>query len=247
MEFSPKNPVVKLCLQGLSLEENGQPDAAVTVFVQAWSEASNDHEKFLTSYHLARRQRDAAEQLKWFETALQFASKVNDSTVQSAFSSLYAAIAKCHAALNNPMAAKRNHELASSFNAAPSDQGPFFHGTKADLRTGDLLKAGGNSNYQSDLAMNHVYFTALANGAGLAATLAKGAGLERVYIVEPTGEFEDDPNVTNKKFPGNPTRSYRSRAPLRIVGEKTDWVRPTSPEREKWREKLASTKGKIIN
>jgi rifampin ADP-ribosylating transferase len=95
--------------------------------------------------------------------------------------------------------------------------------------------------------MNHIYFTALVNGAGLAAALAKGDGCERVYIVEPTGSFENDPNVTNKKFPGNPTRSYRTRTPLKIVGEVTDWVKQTPGELQKWREKLANTKGDIIN
>jgi rifampin ADP-ribosylating transferase len=95
--------------------------------------------------------------------------------------------------------------------------------------------------------MNHIYFTALLNGAGLAAELAKGDGRERVYIVEPTGDFENDPNVTNKKFPGNPTRSYRTPYPLKIVGEVTDWVRLTSGELQKWKEKLANTKGEIIN
>ena len=95
--------------------------------------------------------------------------------------------------------------------------------------------------------MNHIYFTALKNGAGLAAALAKGEGPERVYIVEPTGSFENDPNVTEKKFPGNPTRSYRSEAPLKIVGEVTDWVRQTPADIQKWREKLADNKGEIIN
>jgi rifampin ADP-ribosyltransferase len=87
----------------------------------------------------------------------------------------------------------------------------------------------------------------LANGSGLAAALAKGDGRERVYVVEPIGTFENDPNVTNKKFPGNPTRSYRSQAPLKIVGEVTDWVRQTPEELQKWREKLANVKGEIIN
>ena len=93
----------------------------------------------------------------------------------------------------------------------------------------------------------HIYFTALVNGAGLAAALAKGDGRERVYIVHPTGSFENDPNVTNKKFPGNPTRSYRTLAPLKIIGEVTDWVRQTPEEVQKWREKLANNKGEIIN
>ena len=129
----------------------------------------------------------------------------------------------------------------------PSDKGPFYHGTKADLRVGDFLVAGNVSNYENDLVMNHIYFTALANGAGLAAALAKGEGRERVYIVEPTGEFEDDPNVTNKKFPGNPTRSYRTLFPLKIVDELKNWIRTTPEEISKWREKLANSKGEIIN
>ena len=137
--------------------------------------------------------------------------------------------------------------MATSFRHNPSDKGPFYHGTKADLRVGDLLKAGGNSNYKTEIKMNHIYFTALLNGAGLAAALAKGDERERVYIVEPTGSFENDPNVTDKKFPGNPTRSYRSEGPLKIVGEVTDWVRLKPEELQKFRERLADNKGEIIN
>ncbi len=95
--------------------------------------------------------------------------------------------------------------------------------------------------------MNHIYFTAVSNGAGLAAALAKGDGQERVYIVEPTGFFENDPNVTNKKFPGNPTRSYRTEQPLKITGELTDWPRLTPEQLQQWRERLANNKGEIIN
>jgi hypothetical protein len=127
------------------------------------------------------------------------------------------------------------------------DSGPFYHGTKADLRVGDLLTAGFPSNYRPEVVMNHIYFTALVNGAGLAACLAPGDSRERVYIVEPTGPFENAPNVTDKKFPGNPTRSYRSQWPLRIVGEATDWARLTPEEVRTWREKLANIKGDIIN
>jgi hypothetical protein len=127
------------------------------------------------------------------------------------------------------------------------DNGPFYHGTKADLKVGDLLTPGFNSNYKPEVIMNHIYFTALVNGAGLAAALAKGEGPERVYKVEPTGFFENDPNVTDKKFPGNPTRSYRSQAPLKIVGEVTDWVRQTEEEIQRWRAMLANIKGEIIN
>jgi len=127
------------------------------------------------------------------------------------------------------------------------DKGPFYHGTKVHLLVGDLLTAGGSSNYKPELKMNHIYFTTLTNVAGLAAALAPGDARERVYIVEPTGEFENDPNVTDKKFPGNPTRSYRSQAPLKIVGEVTDWVKQTPEEIQKWKEKLANNKGDIIN
>lgn len=127
------------------------------------------------------------------------------------------------------------------------ENGPFYHGTKADLNIGDLLTPGFNSNYKPEVVMNHIYFGAMVNGAGLAAELARGEGEPRVYIVEPTGEFEDDPNVTDKKFPGNPTRSYRSAFPLKIVGEVTDWKRLTPEELAGWKEKLANIKGDIIN
>jgi hypothetical protein len=131
------------------------------------------------------------------------------------------------------------------------DEGPFFHGTKADLRVGDLLRAGFNSNYRPEVVMNHIYFTALQNGAGLAAELAAGDGEPRVYEVEPTGGFENDPNVTDKKFPGNPTRSYRSTAPLRVVAEVHDWTRLAPEALQTWRARLAELRdderGEIIN
>lgn len=95
--------------------------------------------------------------------------------------------------------------------------------------------------------MNHIYFTTMVNGAGLAAALARGDGSERVYVVEPMGEFENDPNVTDKKFPGNPTRSFRSREFLKIVGEVTEWLHQKPEEIRIWRERLANNKGEIIN
>ena len=129
--------------------------------------------------------------------------------------------------------------------------GPFYHGTKADLRVGDFLTAGFRSNYRPEVVMNHIYFTALPDGAGLAAELAAGDGAPHVYIVEPTGAFEDDPNVTDRKFPGNPTRSYRSSAPLRVVGEVTDWTRQTPEGLKTWKGRLAALRavaqGEIIN
>ena len=131
------------------------------------------------------------------------------------------------------------------------DEGPFFHGTKADLGVGELLTPGFRSNYRPEVVMNHIYFTALPAGAGLAAELAAGDGAPRVYIVEPTGPFENDPNVTDKKFPGNPTRSYRSTEPLTVVGELTDWTRLTPAELQGWRDRLTTIleheRGEIIN
>jgi rifampin ADP-ribosylating transferase len=120
------------------------------------------------------------------------------------------------------------------------DDGPFFHGTKADLREGELLTAGYRSNYRPEVVMNHIYFTALKGPAGLAAELAAGEGEPRVYLVEPTGEFENDPNVTDKKFPGNPTRSYRSTEPLRVVAEVHDWTRLTPEQLQDWRDRIAA-------
>ena len=127
------------------------------------------------------------------------------------------------------------------------DTGPFFHGTKADLRVGDLLSAGFTSNYKDGLVMNHIYFTALSKGAGLAAEIARGGGRPRVYMVEPTGEFENDPNVTDKKFPGNPTRSYRSRHPLKIVGEVQTWEKFDAEFVQELRRKVQAGMGEIIN
>lgn len=247
MEFSPFNPVVKYCIRGMEMEDKNQPDKALNLFTQGWNEATTDFEKFLAAYYIARQQKTAADQLKWLQTALDFGIKSNDESVKGALPSLYFKIARCYANLGDPENAQKNDELGTQYKDTPSDTGPFYHGTKADLRVGDLLTAGGVSNYKPDLVMNHIYFTALVNGAGLAATLAKGDGPERVYIVEPTGKFENDPNVTDKKFPGNPTRSYRSLVPLRIVGEVTDWVRPTAAELERFRERLIAHKGKIMN
>jgi rifampin ADP-ribosylating transferase len=106
------------------------------------------------------------------------------------------------------------------------DPGPFFHGTRADVRPGDLLTPGWRSNYGSGRQSKHIYVTATREGAPLAAELARGDGPPRVYRVEPLGTIEDDPNVTDKRFPGNPTRSYRTREPLRVVEEVIGWEPP---------------------
>ena len=110
------------------------------------------------------------------------------------------------------------------------EAGVYLHGTKADLAVGDLLVLGRESNFEAGRVMNYVYFTATLDAAVWAAELAGGEDRGRIYIVEPTGDFEDDPNVTDKKFPGNPTQSFRSREPLRVVGELVDWA-GHSPEK----------------
>jgi len=247
MEFNPANNVVKLCLQGMAMEEQGKHAEAHGLFLQAWNEATDDFEKFTAAHYVAKHQGNVADKLNWHETTLQYALRVNDNTVNSAFPSIYSNIAKCYEELGDLANANKHHELAASATDNISDNGPFYHGTRADLQVGDLLTAGRLSNYHADVIMNHIYFTAQVNGAGFAAALAKGNGRERVYIVEPTGSFENDPNVTDKKFPGNPTRSYRTKDPLKIVGEIEEWVRLSDEDLQKFREKLAQSKGEIIN
>lgn len=104
------------------------------------------------------------------------------------------------------------------------ESGAYLHGTKADLKVGDRLVPGRESNFEAGRIMNHVYVTQTLDAAVWGAELAAGEGRGRIYIVEPEGALVDDPNVTDKKLPGNPTRSYRTREPVRIVGELTDWV-----------------------
>jgi len=115
--------------------------------------------------------------------------------------------------------------LLAQFQKAASDLDSqrFYHGTKADLKSGDLIGPGYNSNYGKMKKAAYVYLTATLNAATWGAELAFGDGPGRIYMVEPTGPIEDDPNLTDKKYPGNPTKSYRSRDPLRVTGEVTDW------------------------
>jgi rifampin ADP-ribosylating transferase len=105
----------------------------------------------------------------------------------------------------------------------PLDAGPFYHGTKANLQPGDQLESGFRSNYGEQKRANFLYFTATLDAAIWGAELAVGDQPGRIYQVEPTGSFENDPNLTDKRFPGNPTRSYRTKEPLRVVAEVTDW------------------------
>lgn len=119
------------------------------------------------------------------------------------------------------------------------ESGALLHGTKADLSVGDLLVPGRRSNYGGGRRANHVYVTQTLDAAVWGAELARGDGAGRIYIVEPQGAMEDDPNVTDKKFPGNPTRSYRTREPVKIVGEITDWVGHSAEQLQAMRDGLA--------
>lgn len=245
--FDPNNNIIKLCMRGIACKEEGNTEKAVQLFHQAWQEATNDFEKFISAYHLGGVQTNAKDAVHWLRRSLACALRIEDMGIKSALPRLYDQIAQCFEALGDRENAKMHSEHSKKLTGLPMDPGPFYHGTKADLKVGDLLTAGGFSNYQNELKMNHIYFTANLDGAGLAAALAKGDGMERVYIVEPTGAFENDPNVTDKKFPGNLARSYRSQEPLRIVGEVADWGKLTWDQRREWEEKLANNKGDIIN
>ena len=117
----------------------------------------------------------------------------------------------------------------------------FYHGTKADLQAGDLLGPGYGSNFV-ERQLSHIYFSATLDAATWGAELAQGEGRGRIYTVEPTGPFEDDPNLTDKKFPGNITASYRSRDPLRVTGEVVDWVGHPPEQLKEMRDNLARLK-----
>lgn len=247
MRFSPSNPIVKLCMRGMMLGGSGHPEDAREAFRQAWDTATDDHERLIAAYHIARQHDDTADRLSWLTTALDLALRIRDCSARSAIPHLHTKLAACHERLGQRDDAEHHRAQAAAFDPTPTDPGPFYHGTRADLQVGDLLFGGNPSNYKPDLIMNHIYFTASPDNAGLAAALAQGDEEERVYMVVPTGSFEDDPNVTNAKFPGNPTRSYRSEEPLQIIDDLTAWERPAPEVVQAWRKRLATLTGEIIN
>jgi rifampin ADP-ribosylating transferase len=118
----------------------------------------------------------------------------------------------------------------------------FFHGTRADLKPGDLIVVGHGSNYRDGEALSWAYFTGTLDAAIWGAELAVGDRPQRIYVVEPTGPIEDDPNVTDKKFPGNPTLSYRSREPLRVVAEVVNWQGHSPDQLRQMKDGLARLK-----
>ncbi|PQD98864.1 NAD(+)--rifampin ADP-ribosyltransferase [Mycolicibacterium parafortuitum] len=127
------------------------------------------------------------------------------------------------------------------------ESGAYLHGTKADLSVGDHLVPGHRSNYDDGRVMNHVYVTQTLDAAAWGAELATGDGPGRIYVVEPQGPLEDDPNVTDKKLPGNPTRSFRTREPVKIVGEITDWVGHSEEQLQAMRDSLAELRRKGLD
>lgn len=129
--------------------------------------------------------------------------------------------------------------------ASPFTQ-TFFHGTKADLKLGDMIQVGINSNYGQNKMAQYIYLTGTLDAAIWGAELALGEGRESIYLVEPTGPIEDDPNLTDKKFPGNPTRSYRSKDPFKVVGEVTVWQSHTPEQVSMMKEGLAKLKDQGI-
>lgn len=136
-------------------------------------------------------------------------------------------------------------------NETKSFQSPFaqtyYHGTKANLKLGDLLKVGYHSNFGPQNKANYIFLTATLDAAIWAAELALGEGKERIYLVEPTGEIEDDPDLTDKKFPGNPTRSYRSIHPFKVVGEVSVWKAHPIEQVKTMKDTLARLKGQGIH
>lgn len=244
--FDPSNPIIRICMQSSMLMEGGERQAGLKLLEEVHQESLNEMELYLLHYFLAKLHLEWTQKCIHLEKALACAQKAENPSATSAFGTLYKELSVCYEHLERSEDAILYNELSEAHSSVV-DEGPFYHGTKADLHTGDLLVAGKASNYKSELMMNHIYFTAQADGAGLAAALAKGEGEARVYQVKPTGEFENDPNVTDKKFPGNPTRSYRSTEPLEIVAEVKEWKRITAEELKMWQERLAKTSGEIIN
>ena len=126
------------------------------------------------------------------------------------------------------------------------EPGTYLHGTKASLAVGDLLVPGRESNFEPGRIMNHVYVTETLDAATWGAELAAGDGPGRIYVVEPTGGLEDDPNVTDTRYPGNPTRSFRTRDPVRVVGEVTDWIGHPAEQVQAMKDRLVEMRRKGV-
>ncbi len=140
----------------------------------------------------------------------------------------------------------KNNQKSSGHGSTPFAQ-TYFHGSKADLKIGDLISAGYNSNYGQRKNAKYIFLSSTLDAAIWGAELAFGDGQERIYLVEPTGQIEDDPDLTDKKFPGNPTKSYRSTEPFIVVGEVTVWQGHLAEQVKKMKEHLEKLKAQGIN
>lgn len=245
--FNPKNPTVAACVLSMRLTAQGKQPEANEILQQTFQQVTNPFEKFIAAFQIASLTSDDRSKCKWLEKALIYVQQAKDQNSDTALKQIYEQLSTAYKRLNVTTLAQKYYELAKQQSLLPNDPGPFYHGTRAELSVGDLLTAGKQSNYEADLKMNHIYFTSNLEGAILAASLAQGKGQERIYMVEPTGIFEHDPNVTDKKFPGNLTCSYRSTYPLEIVGEVTNYTKQSEDERKEWQENIAKHQGKIIN
>ncbi len=251
-QFDPSNEIVKICLKAMMVEIDSETDksnklVAKNLLKDGYEKSTSEMEKVVTAYFIGKIEDKVEEKVRWFNIALDEAIICSDNGVRSTISTLYNDLALAYMKISEMDIAKKYTELSEKNKEIKVSNETFYHGTKADLKVGDLLEPGFGSNYKENFKMNHVYFTALLNGAGLAAALAKGEGRERVYIVEPMGEFENDPNVTDKKFPGNLTRSFRSTKPIKIIGEVTYWKQQSNTDKVKWLEKVNKNNGEILN
>lgn len=245
LNFDPSNKIIQLCMKAMITEESGG-DNALEIFMEAWLQSETEFEKFIAAFHVSKRQSEIAQRLHWLEISLLHALTLKDWGTMSALPTLYRERSQCFELMGESEKAQQSLELSMHYDSGVKDPGPFYHGTKANLKDGEFLTPGYKSNYRDDLIMNHIYFTAQLSAAVLAANLAQGDGSARIYRVEPTGTFENDPNVTDKRFPGNLTQSYRSEMPLKIVGEVINWQDQSEAEKKDWREKVAANQGEII-
>ncbi|MFV0314960.1 MAG: NAD(+)--rifampin ADP-ribosyltransferase, partial [Anaerotignum sp.] len=155
IDFSPSNEIVKICMRGIPyLEKNENVDEAEKIFLEALEKTSNDFEKYLVSYFIARSKTDINEKLEWFEKTFQIATTIDDVAVKSAIPLLYNHFSYCYAKLQDDKNCEKYHKLYKESDVLAGETGPFYHGTKAELKIGDLLLANEYSNYKENLQMN---------------------------------------------------------------------------------------------
>lgn len=245
-DFDMKNPILKQCLEIIT--KNSKDNHTIVCELQQVQQlTNNDFENFITYYYLSKYQSNYEQRITYLNKAIEYAIHSEIFAVYSSLPYLYTQLSITLNSVCDYKNAKVAKFKADEYQNNTRDVGPFYHGTRADLHIGDMLSPGFPSNYQPEIIMNHIYFTTKIDGAGFAAALASGNSKERVYIVEPVGNYENDPNVTDMKFPGNLTRAYRSDKPLKIIGEIEQWNHLDEDELNKWREKMKTSNQKILN